>query len=260
MHLTINPLYSATGLVVGILIGLTGVGGGSLMTPLLVLLFGFHPSVAVGTDLLYAATTKTAGSMVHAARRSIEWPIVGLLACGSLPAAIASLLFMAKLGHPSDAAASLITLLLGIMLVLTALTLLLRQYITDWAQARRSVLAPRVGQGLTLLLGVALGVAVTLTSVGAGAIGATVLLLLYPKMPMARIIGTDIAHAIPLALISGAGHWYLGTIDLSLLLSLLIGSIPGIVIGSLLIAHIREALLRVMLAAMLLIVGFMLLF
>lgn len=260
MQLTITPLYSAVGLAVGILVGLTGVGGGSLMTPLLVLLFGFHPSVAVGTDLLYAATTKTAGGMVHAARRTIDWRIVALLACGSLPAAIASLLFMAKLGAPSDAAASLIKLLLGVMLVLTALTLLLRQRIMDWAKTRRPTIAPQAGQGLTILLGMALGVAVTLTSVGAGAIGATILLLLYPKMPMARIIGTDIAHAIPLALLSGAGHWYLGTIDLSLLVSLLIGSIPGIVIGSLLIAHIREALLRAMLASMLLVVGMMLLF
>jgi uncharacterized membrane protein YfcA len=258
--LTITPLYSLTGLLVGILVGLTGVGGGSLMTPLLVLLFGFHPSVAVGTDLLYAATTKTAGSLVHAARQSIAWPVVGLLAAGSLPAAIASLWFMARLGHPTDAVASLITLLLGIMLVLTAFTLLLRQRIMDWAQARQAVVAPRTGQALTVLLGIALGVAVTLTSVGAGAIGATVLLLLYPKMPIARVVGTDIAHAIPLALISGAGHWYLGSIDLSLLASLLIGSIPGIIIGSLLIPRIRESVLRLFLAAMLLVVGLVLLF
>lgn len=251
----IHPLYSLAGLFVGILVGMTGVGGGSLMTPILVLLFGFHPAVAVGTDLLYAAVTKSVGSAVHGWRRSVEWRIVGRLAAGSLPAACLSLLVLSHMGRPSAATAHLITVALGVALLATGLSLVFRRQILAWSSAHRVDRGEVRTTMLTFLLGVVIGVAVALTSVGAGAIGATVLLALYPRLSVSRIAGTDIAHAVPLALVSGMGHWWMGNVDVSLLASLLIGSVPGIVIGSLAASRVDERRLRLILAVTLIIVG-----
>lgn len=255
----IHPLYSLAGLFVGILVGMTGVGGGSLMTPILVLLFGFHPAVAVGTDLLYAAVTKSVGSMVHGWRGSVDWRIVGRLAAGSLPAACLSLLLLSYMGRPSAATAHLITVALGLALLVTGLSLVFRRQILAWSAAHRIDRSERRTRILTVMLGVVIGVAVALTSVGAGAIGATVLLALYPRLSVRRIAGTDIAHAVPLALISGMGHWWMGNVDVSLLASLLIGSVPGIIIGSLLASRVDDEKLRLVLAATLIIVGIQLL-
>ncbi|MBY8826216.1 sulfite exporter TauE/SafE family protein [Sphingomonas colocasiae] len=251
----IHPLYSLAGLFVGILVGMTGVGGGSLMTPILVLLFGFHPAVAVGTDLLYAAVTKSVGSAVHGWRRSVEWRIVGRLAAGSLPAACLSLLVLSHMGRPSAATAHLITVALGVALLATGLSLVFRRQILAWSSAHRVDRGEVRTTISTIALGMVIGVAVALTSVGAGAIGATVLLALYPRLSISRIAGTDIAHAVPLALVSGIGHWWMGNVDVSLLASLLLGSVPGIVIGSLVASRVDEGRLRLILAVTLIIVG-----
>ncbi len=251
----INPLYSLSGLAVGLLVGLTGVGGGSLMTPLLVLVFGIHPATAVGTDLLYAAATKTVGTGVHGFNGLVQWGIVGRLAMGSVPAAAITLWILsheAKTGNPSSA---LITTLLGLALLATAIAILFRKALLNFFSTRTKGLRPVQTTGFTILLGAVLGVLVSLTSVGAGALGMTVLLILYPKLDTAKLVGSDIAHAVPLTLLAGLGHWMLGSVNWSLLVSLLTGSIPGIVIGSLLASRTPDWVLRPVLASTLALVG-----
>jgi uncharacterized protein len=251
----INPLYSLSGLFVGALVGFTGVGGGSLMTPLLVLLFGIHPATAVGTDLLYAGLTKISGSLVHNFNGAVEWRVTRRLATGSVPAAALTLLALSYFGKDSKGTNDVITTMLGIALILTAIALVFRRWILKRVAGffdRRS--ESQIG-AMTTLLGVALGVLVSISSVGAGAIGVTVLLMLYPKLPIVRIVGSDIAHAVPLTLIAGAGHWWIGSIDWPLLVSLLCGSIPGIAIGSHFASRVPEAVLRPALAVTLALVG-----
>ena len=253
--LSINPLYPFSGLLVGVLVGLTGVGGGSLMTPLLVLLFGIHPVTAVGTDLLYAAATKTVGTLVHGLNRSVDWAITRRLAYGSLPATVLTLGLLSQFATHSPTAGRIISVVLGLALMLTALSLVFRKPILAFGLARLGELPQRRVEVLTITTGVVLGVAVSVSSVGAGAIGVTALLLLYPRLPTARIIGSDIAHAVPLTLVAGIGHWLLGDIDWLLLGSLLVGSIPGIVLGSYLSARVPDLALRLALAATLAVVG-----
>ena len=249
------PLYSFSGLLVGVLVGVTGVGGGSLMTPLLVLLFGFHPSAAVGTDLLYASATKGAGTVVHGVNNTVDWRITGRMALGSVPATAATLVLLYALHLHGDAASRVIGSVLGFALILTALALLFRGRLQALAARHAPALDPKATAALTVALGAALGVLITLSSVGAGAIGVTLLIMLYPKMPVARIVGSDIAHAVPLTLIAGIGHWLLGSVNLSLLGALLVGSIPGIVIGSQFAVRIPERGLRLVLAGTLFLVG-----
>lgn len=252
----IDPLYVASGFAVGSLVGMTGVGGGSLMTPLLILLFGVHPATAVGTDLLFAASTKTVGSLVHAAARSIDWVLVGLLSLGSIPATIATIVVLSQFDLKSATSQHVISLLLGTTLLATAAFLIAGRSIRErYAADRPDRLHARKAALLTIALGLAMGVLVTATSVGAGAIGVTVLLLLHPKMPPGRIVGSDIAHAVPLTLLAGAGHWYLGSVNWTLLLTLLIGSLPGIVAGSYLATRAHDAVIRIALASVLVIVG-----
>ena len=251
----INPLYSISGLAVGLLVGFTGVGGGSLMTPLLVLLFGIHPSTAVGTDLLYAGLTKIGGSAVHYLNGAVDWKVVRRLASGSAPAAVATLLGLSYFGRGSDTTQHLISTTLGFALLLTAVTLLARK----WLIARYGRLMERASDSrigwLTVLLGAVLGVLVTISSVGAGALGVTVLIILYPKAPAVRIVGSDIAHAVPLTLIAGAGHWWMGSVDFAMLASLLIGSVPGIMIGSHFASRVPDSVLRPLMAGTLALVG-----
>ena len=256
----INPLYTASGFAVGMLVGFTGVGGGSLMTPLLVLLFGIHPATAVGTDLLYAGVTKISGSVVHGLNGAIDWRVARRLASGSVPAAALSLLTLSHLGVDSKGTSAVITTTLGFALILTAVTLIFRRRLLA---AVASFLDNRSDSEIALLtvaLGAVLGVLVSISSVGAGAIGVTVLLMLYPKMPTVRIVGTDIAHAVPLTLLAGAGHWWLGSVDWLLLVSLLSGSIPGIAIGSHLASRVPERVLRPLMAGTLALVGWKLVF
>lgn len=251
----IDPAFAASGLAVGLLVGFTGVGGGSLMTPLLVLVFGIHPATAVGTDLLYAGLTKISGSAVHAYHRSVDWRITRRLALGSVPASLLSLVLLAHLGSGSRASGGIISTTLGIALIITAIVLIFRKaLLTRLTRLMDGASEQRI-RVLTVLLGVVLGVLVTISSVGAGAIGATILLTLYPKSPIVRIVGSDIAHAVPLTLIAGAGHWWLGSVDLHMLVSLLVGSIPGIVISSHFASRVPDQVLRPLLAGTLAVVG-----
>ena len=251
----IDPLYVTSGFGVGLLVGMTGVGGGSLMTPLLILLFGIHPSTAVGTDLLYAAATKTGGSVVHGWARSIHWPAVIRLASGSIPASILTLILLWQLNLDSAAARSLVNVVLAFALMLTAASLIFRKAIMDSLRWRMERLDDRTIARATVLVGTALGVLVSISSVGAGAVGVTALLLLYPHLPMSRIVGSDIAHAVPLTLIAGIGHWALGAIDWHLMAVLLMGSLPGIVIGSYFATRVPETALRLLLAVTLILVA-----
>jgi uncharacterized membrane protein YfcA len=250
-----NPLYTLAGFVVGALVGLTGVGGGSLMTPLLVLAFGIHPAAAVGTDLLYAAATKGAGTLVHGWRGTVEWRITGLLAAGSVPATAVTIFGLSRLGVTGHDGSRVICVVLGIGLMLTAVALIFRKTVQGFAIARMGALRPRQRAVLTVLTGLVLGVLVSLSSVGAGAVGVTVLILLYPDLPTKRIVGSDIAHAVPLTLVAGIGHWMLGSVNWSLLGSLLVGSIPGIFVGSNIATRVPEKVLRPVLAATLVLVG-----
>ena len=251
----INPLYSVAGVLVGLIVGLTGVGGGSLMTPLLVLVFGFHPATAVGTDLLYASATKTVGTTVHGWRGTVDWRVVRRLATGSVPAAIATLLVLNHLGEKSSDTGHAITAVLGVTLILSAVATFFRGKIVTWLTPRIGTVGGERQAMLTILLGAVLGVLVSLTSVGAGALGMTALIVLYPQLPINRLVGSDIAHAVPLTLLAGAGHWALGSVDLGLLGSLLIGSVPGVVAGSLLASRVPDRVLGPILAVTLAIVG-----
>src|ERR1700688_4389230 len=251
----IDPLYVVSGFSVGLLVGMTGVGGGSLMTPLLILLFGVHPATAGGTDLLYAAATKAGGSVVHGWARSIHWPAVIRLASGSLPATILTLLVLWKLDLASETARSLVNSVLCFALLLTAVSLIFRKSVLETLRWRLERHDETTIARATVLVGAGLGVLVSISSVGAGAVGVTALLLLYPQLPMSRIVGSDIAHAVPLTLIAGVGHWAMGAIDWQLMGVLLIGSLPGIVIGSYFATRVPETALRLVLATTLIVVA-----
>ncbi len=251
-----NPLYSVSGFVVGCLVGFTGVGGGSLMTPILVLLFGVAPATAVGTDLLYAAITKSNGTLVHAMNGTVDWRITRRLAYGSIPATIATLLTLHALGQSANHAANgLITSALGFALILTALSILFRRLILDHIARHTDAMSETQIAGLTVALGAFLGVLVSISSVGAGAIGMTVLLALYSRLPTVRLVGSDIAHAVPLTFIAGTGHWMMGGVNWLLLASLLLGSLPGIAIGSHLAARVPDRYLRPVLASVMAVIG-----
>src|SRR5215469_18584533 len=247
--------YALTGFCVGALIGMTGVGGGSLMTPLLILLFGIHPVAAVGTDLLYAAATKSVGTLVHGFTHTVDWQVVGRLASASIPTAILTLVVLSFFDLSSDRAARLTSRALGAALLATALALVFRGSLLAYLGTHFPSLRSRRTDALTVVTGGILGVLVSISSVGAGAIGVTALIILYPQLPTSRIVGSDIAHAVPLTLIAGIGHWILGSVDAIILGSLLTGSIPGVVVGSWMTIRVPDRLLRLVLATVLFIVG-----
>ncbi len=281
MDLHLLAGYIVSGLLVGVLVGLTGVGGGSLMTPLLVFLFGFKPATAVGTDLLFAALTKTNGVWIHHTKHSsVDWRIVRWLSLGSLPFAVATLYVLQHLIAVGKETTRMITLTLGIALLLTAVSILVRSILIRRSEKNNAAIVVEIDDETevaleedekideikrgrfdrwqipaTVLTGAVLGVLVTLTSVGAGALGTVVLLFLYPKMLTVKVVGTDLAHAIPLTAVAGFGHWMLGNVDFVLLGSLLIGSLPGIWVGSHLSAKLPERFLRPILAVLLLVIG-----
>ena len=246
--------YIFSGFFVGLLIGLTGVGGGSLMTPLLILIFKFPAAIAVGTDLLYAGITKTFGVFNHNKLGNINWLIVGYLMLGSIPASIAMNFYIQEINTSSPDAITFIELWLGIALIFTSVAVLAQPLIILKSNQNK-LSSTKNTKLLTIFLGFFLGGMVTLTSVGAGAMGVTALLLIYPNMKLKSIIGTDIAHAVPLTIIAGLGHYTQGNVDKILLLSLLIGSIPGVWIGSNLSAKIDEDKLRYILVIILFGVG-----
>ena len=256
-------LYTVSGFGVGLIVGVTGVGGGSLMTPLLVLFFGVSPATAVGTDLLYASLTKTMGAWVHSKRGTVDWKVVGLLAMGSLPAALVTILMLKYLALDEKTLRSVVTSVLSVALLLTAVVLLFKEQIMKIGRRRDGTmyeLHHRYLPTATIATGVVVGSLVTVSSIGAGVLGTVALLFLYPRLPAVKIVGTDIAHAVPLTALAGMGHLALGTVDMVLLGSLLLGSLPGIYIGSHLSAKVPERVLRPLLAMMLLIIGLKMVF
>jgi len=254
--------FTIAGLVVGFIVGMTGVGGGSLMTPIL-LWFGISPATAVGTDLLYAAITKASGVWVHGRNKNIDWKITGWLSLGSVPAAALTLWFLSTLHTDTSALNAVIKQGLAVVLILTALAILFKTRLQAFANRHAGdhySLSDRSLNILTVLTGVVLGVMVTLTSIGAGALVTVALFLLYPFLVTRRLVGTEIAHAVPLTLVAGLGHAGMGNMDWSLLGYLLLGSLPGIYLGSHLTGRISDRVLRPCLAAMLLLIGYKLAF
>ena len=253
--------FVIAGLVVGFIVGMTGVGGGSLMTPIL-LWFGINPAAAVGTDLLYAAITKAGGVFVHQRNRNIDWTVTGWLAAGSVPAALITLVGLMFL--PSDQATNdLIKHSLGIVLLITAAAILFKKQLFAFASRHAGDgfhFSPGRLNALTVAIGAVLGFMVTLTSIGAGALGTVALFLLYPLMATRRLVGTEIAHAVPLTLVAGLGHAGLGNLDWGVLGYLLLGSLPGIYFGSHLSGRVSDNVLRPFLAIMLMVIGYKLAF
>jgi hypothetical protein len=250
----IQPVYLFSGFVIGALTGMTGTGGGTLMTPLLILAFRIHPVTAVGTDLLYACFTTASGTVVHSWNRTVDWKAVGWLAAGSVPMTALTLLLLYLLDAHGDATQNVVTKVLGFALFLTAISLVFRKTLIALYAKRIGAVDPVLARNLTILTGAVVGVLVSISSVGAGAIGVTALILLYPEMPITTVVGTGIAHAVPLTLVAGLGHWAIGSIGWPLLESLLVGSIPGIIFGSLLSPRVPEMAVRVGLCATLILV------
>ena len=244
-------LLVPAGFAVGLLVGLTGVGGGALMTPALIL-YGIPPAVAVGSDLVYAALTKSVGAVLHQVRRNIQWRIVGRMALGSLPACAFTLWLLEGLQRKGAGYESLVTVTLGVALVLTAGVTLLRPWLMEHRDIQLTDKTTFLG---TVVGGAFIGALVTLSSVGAGALGAAFLLVFYRSLPMASVVGTDLAHAVFLAALAGFGHWKLGAVDVSLLLPLLMGSIPGLYMGTRWASLMRDEVLRPAIATFLLLLG-----
>lgn len=250
--------YSIAGLVVGFVVGLTGIGGGALMTPILIVGFGISPVVAVSTDLLYAAITKCGGIFSYARRQLVHYRVVALLLVGSLPSALLTLKLIALLG-PEAAIEQLINLTLGVSLVLTSIAVFLREKVKELALGIAStqvgVRLKRMRPFLTVGAGVVLGVLVTLSSVGAGALGTALLILLYPRMSMPAIVGTDLLHAVLLTAVAGVGHYQMGSVDLALLLSLITGSLPGVFAGSYLGSRLSPRVMQPLMGSLLMAIG-----
>lgn len=241
--------YIVSGFAVGLLVGMTGVGGGSLMTPLLTLLFGVPPSVAVGTDLAFASITKTAGTFTHRLRGTVRWDIVKLLCIGALPAAVMTTFALKHFGTLNQEIGQLIRYSIAGSVMLTVIALLFKGKMLAWLNAHpERQLQGKALDLATIVSGVVLGTLVTVSSIGAGAIGATLLVMLYPRLSSAEVAGTDIAYAVPLTAIAAFGHWWLGSINWELLAMLLIGSVPGITLGSWIARAVPERFLRALLA------------
>ncbi|MES2347161.1 MAG: sulfite exporter TauE/SafE family protein [Pseudomonadota bacterium] len=241
--------FVASGFAVGLLVGMTGVGGGSLMTPLLTLLFGVSPAVAVGTDLAFASLTKGVGTFTHRMRGTVHWEIVRRLCIGALPAALLASFALKHFGTLNQEIGQVIRYMIAGSVLLTVVALLFKRKMLAWITAHPE----RQLQGsalttATIVAGAVLGTLVTISSIGAGAIGATLLVMLYPRLSAAEVAGTDIAYAVPLTAIAAVGHWWLGSINWTLLLTLLVGSLPGITIGAYAARAVPERLLRGLLA------------
>ncbi|MDZ7892175.1 MAG: sulfite exporter TauE/SafE family protein [Rhodoferax sp.] len=248
--------FVLAGFFVGSIVGLTGVGGGSLMTPILIFFFGVKPYMAVGTDLLFAAFTKMGGTVKLARSRHIDWPVVLNLSAGSIPAALITLYVLHQLGATSTTVQHIMTTTLGFALLLTAAATLYKAIRgksgpTNIAAGHEAAATRPRHWSLPLLFGALIGTLVTLTSVGAGAIGVTVLMLLYPLLPLPRIVAADIAYAVPLTLVAGMGHASLGSVDWPMLAKLLAGSLPGIWLGSHLMFKTPERVIRSLLSLLL---------
>lgn len=254
--------FIIAGLVVGFVVGMTGIGGGSLMTPIL-LAFGINPATAVGTDLLYASITKAGGVFVHNKKGNINWKITGLMSAGSVPAALATLFVLHELAANAKTINNMIKTGLGFALLFTALAIIFKQQLLKIAQKHAGDSFHRMESyqnTLTVITGIVLGILVSLTSIGAGALGTVALFFLYPLLPTTKLVGTEIAHAVPLTLVAGLGHASMGNMDWHLLGMLLCGSLPGIFLGSQLSGKIPDQYLRPAVAGMLFFVGSKLVF
>lgn len=260
--------FILAGIVVGFCVGVTGVGGGSLMTPILISLFKIEPHVAIGTDLLYAAISKFCGSMVHAKKLNIVWPIVGWLALGSIPASLATSWVLEHVLSGSNQYKAVLTMVLGFMLTLTGVSIVFRHRIEAFfkrysksaaatAELDREQVAALVSSKKfqVIIMGMVLGVFVTLSSVGAGAFGIMALVVMFANLPMIRIIGSDVVHAVALTLVAGLSHMSAGNVDFHLLGWLLVGSIPAIIVGTLVSSRMPEHLIRRILGITLLLLG-----
>ncbi|WP_216940423.1 sulfite exporter TauE/SafE family protein [Acinetobacter sp. BY419] len=249
--------FILAGVLVGFCVGVTGVGGGSLMTPILISLFRIEPHIAIGTDLLYAAISKFCGSFVHAKKMNIVWPIVIWLAVGSIPASLATHWVLDNFLSQSTYYKTVLTMVLGFMLTITGLSILFRTQIETLFNKHRKQELPDMTQDLEkvklqakekrvaiIIMGIILGIFVTLSSVGAGAFGIMALVVMFPNLPMIRIIGSDVVHAVLLTLVAGLGHMSSGNVDFMLLFWLLVGSIPAIIVGTLLSSRMPEKLIR----------------
>ena len=256
--LELNWLNTLAGFGVGVMVGITGVGGGSLMTPILVLLFGVAPAAAIGTDLWFAAITKTVGGSIHHRLGSVDWQVLRRMWLGSLPASILTLLWMQHSGI-GQRKPQVLLVALGVVLLVTSIAMLFMARTHAFARNLRTTSPDRfrfLQPSLTVLAGAMLGFLVTLTSVSAGALGTALLLYIYPlRMKAARLVGTDIVHAIPVTIVAGTGYMLMGNVNFTLLGNLLLGSIPGIVLGSLLASKAREGALRTAIAVLLVVVG-----
>ncbi len=251
--------FTISGCLIGVLVGLTGVGGGSLMTPLLILVFGMRPLNAIGVDLLFAAITKAFGTAAHGSASTVEWRVVWLMLAGSMPMTAVTLGVLALQGPPTAALNQAAAVALGAALILTAVSVAFRPQIGAIAQRRFGDWAGRNAAVMTIVLGVLLGILVPVTSVGAAALGMPLLLLIYPNISSVRLVGADIAHAVPLTLVAGMGHLLVSPIDPVLLLALIAGSIPGVVLGSLASGRVPDWLLRGVMAIALTLAGWKLL-
>ncbi len=252
----IDIAYIIAGFCVGLVVGLTGVGGGSLMTPLLIFGFGIKPYLAIGTDLLFAAFTKLGGTINLARTKTIDWKIVASLCAGSIPAALVTIYFLHSMGTTNPAVQKIMTTTLGFALLLTALATLYKAIKGKAAPRNISpeqlALATKARHwALPVVFGALIGTLVTITSVGAGAIGVTVLMLLYPALPLQRIVAADLAYAVPLTLVAGLGHASIGSVDWPLLAKLLVGSLPGIWLGTQLSSKVPERAIRSLLSVLL---------
>jgi uncharacterized membrane protein YfcA len=251
--------HALSGFLIGLLVGLTGVGGGSLMAPVLILIFGVSPTTAVGTDLWFACATKTVGGAIHSAKNNADLRVVGRLMLGSIPAAVVTLVALNGM-HWSQVKQGWLPITLGVVLFATAIATIARPALHRWVVSHGGAdgfPGPNKLQfPMTVVAGAVLGVLVTVTSVGAGALGATMLVFLYPmRLNTKQIVGTDIVHAIPLTLVAGIGHLLIGSVDVHLLLNLLVGSIPGIIVGSLLVHRVSDKLVRIALSLVLMLTG-----
>jgi len=257
---TFELIHIAAGSLVGFVIGLTGVGGGSLMTPILVLGFGISPAIAIGTDLFYAALTKASGIFFHHKQKNVDWKIVGLLAMGSIPSSLITVFLLQYLKAEGLNSDRLMMLTLSIMLIMTSFIILIKERLVSYVNHRHGEstfirILKAYRPHITVFAGATLGILVTISSVGAGAIGSAILFLLYPRKKPIQIVGTDIAHAVPLTAIAGMGHLHLGSVDFNLLIGLLTGGIPAIYLGSLLGRYIPDHYLKSFIALLLFAMG-----
>jgi hypothetical protein len=257
-----NPMLTAAGALTGLLVGLTGVGGGSVMTPMLLLIFGTHPLSAVGTDLWFAAITKTAATKVHHGAGLIDWQIVRRLWAGSLPASALATWWLSS-AHMGPHATDWVRGAIAVAILVTASAMLFQHQLHELGRQFRVGDARHfkaMQPAMTVVAGATLGALVTLTSIGAGALGVVFLAYLYPlRLTSSRLIATDIVHAIPLAMFAGMGHLIAGNVDLNLLGNLLIGSLPGVLIGATLSSRLPQVALKRALAAILIFTGYKLL-